>query len=266
MNTPGKDYTHHSWLAAAALIAVLMAVSFIPPQSVGGVKLRRANILSDLLSFDDAEAAEPAAEPALFDEEEFHIDMAAVAERIEADTTPREVQITYEWAPRAGHGPPRTRRARLGALRRDADPDRGFQRQRTHPGLLRHAAQRSAPGAHRLPGRLVRRGRHPHGRPARTAPVGLLGRRRGIRPDGLAADGVPAHGQNPVEGLDDLQHHARKAAPRAPAREFLRLGLGEPACGRGSTRWESTDYRKRLDSCTTARCLFPLAPRPVASR
>ena len=97
MNTPGKDYTHHSWLAAAALIAVLVAVSFIPPQSVGGVKLRRANILSDLLSFDDAEAAEPAAEPALFDEEEFHIDMAAVAERIEADTTPREVQITYGW-------------------------------------------------------------------------------------------------------------------------------------------------------------------------
>ena len=85
MNTPEKDYTHHSWLAAAALIAVLMAVSFIPPQSVGGVKLRRANILSDLLPFDDAEAAEPAAEPALFDEEEFHIDMAAVAERIEAD-------------------------------------------------------------------------------------------------------------------------------------------------------------------------------------
>lgn len=35
MNTPGKDYTHHSWLAAAALIAVLVAVSFIPPQSVG---------------------------------------------------------------------------------------------------------------------------------------------------------------------------------------------------------------------------------------
>ena len=55
MNTPGKDYTHHSWLAAAALIAVLVAVSFIPPQSVGGVKLRRANILSDLLSFDDAD-------------------------------------------------------------------------------------------------------------------------------------------------------------------------------------------------------------------
>lgn len=115
MNTPGKDYTHHSWLAAAALIAVLVAVSFIPPQSVGGVKLRRANILSDLLSFDDAEAAEPAAEPALFDEEEFHIDMAAVAERIEADTTPREVQIPTNGSSRrtrpAANAPCPTRRA-----------------------------------------------------------------------------------------------------------------------------------------------------------
>ena len=102
MNTPGKDYTHHSWLAAAALIAVLVAVSFIPPQSVGGVKLRRANILSDLLSFDDAEAAEPAAEPALFDEEEFHIDMAAVAERIEAGNC--WVNTHFELDPRVPFG------------------------------------------------------------------------------------------------------------------------------------------------------------------
>ena len=53
MNTPEKDYTHKGWIAAAALIAVLVAVSFIPPQSLGGVKLRRANILSDLVTFDD---------------------------------------------------------------------------------------------------------------------------------------------------------------------------------------------------------------------
>ena len=49
MNTPEKDYSHRGWIAALALIAVLGAVSFIPPQSLGGVKLRRANILSDLL-------------------------------------------------------------------------------------------------------------------------------------------------------------------------------------------------------------------------
>ena len=100
MNTPEKDYSHRGWIAALALIAVLGAVSFIPPQSLGGVKLRRANILSDFLSFEDA-AAE-AAEPALFDEDDFHVDMAQVArrieaERIEADTAPRPVQTTFEW-------------------------------------------------------------------------------------------------------------------------------------------------------------------------
>ena len=97
MNSSEKDYTHRSWLATAALIAVLVAVGFIPPQSVGGVKLRRANILSDVLAFDDAAAAEPVAEPVLFDEEDFHVDLEAVAERIEADTAPREAQTTYTW-------------------------------------------------------------------------------------------------------------------------------------------------------------------------
>ena len=76
MNTPEKDYSHRGWIAALALIAVLGAVSFIPPQSLGGVKLRRANILSDILSFEDA--ATEAAEPALFDEDDFHVDMAQV--------------------------------------------------------------------------------------------------------------------------------------------------------------------------------------------
>ena len=95
MNTPEKDYTHKGWIAAAALIAVLVAVSFIPPQSLGGVKLRRANILSDLVTFDDAAA--PAPEPQPFDEAEFHVDMERVAERIEADTAPRAVQTTFTW-------------------------------------------------------------------------------------------------------------------------------------------------------------------------
>ena len=63
MNTPEKDYTHKGWIAAAALIAVLVAVSFIPPQSLGGVKLRRANILSDLVTFDDAAAPAPKPQP-----------------------------------------------------------------------------------------------------------------------------------------------------------------------------------------------------------
>ena len=89
MDTPEKDYTRTAWLAVTALIAVLVAVSFIPPRTLGGIKLRRANILSDLIDFDDAEAAgAEAATPTTFDEEEFRIDLEQVAERIVADTTP----------------------------------------------------------------------------------------------------------------------------------------------------------------------------------
>ncbi len=37
MNKLGEDYTSKSWLAVMALIAVLVAVGFIPPQSIRGV-------------------------------------------------------------------------------------------------------------------------------------------------------------------------------------------------------------------------------------
>ena len=53
-----QDYTRRSFQAAAALIAVLVCVAFIPPQTICGIPLRRANILSDVLRFDDKEAAD----------------------------------------------------------------------------------------------------------------------------------------------------------------------------------------------------------------
>ena len=52
-----EDYTHRSWIGALALIAVLPGLSLIPPQRIGGVELRRANILSELIAFDDASTA-----------------------------------------------------------------------------------------------------------------------------------------------------------------------------------------------------------------
>ena len=93
---PEKNYLHRGWIALTALIAVLVGVSFIPPQSVGGVRLRRANILSDLFAFEDA--AETKAEPALFDEEEFHVDMEQVAELIVADSLADSVRTTFAWS------------------------------------------------------------------------------------------------------------------------------------------------------------------------
>ena len=68
---PEKDYTHRSWIAVTLLIAVLIGLSLIPPQTLGGVSLRRANILSDLISFEeDLEKAEKAID---LDDADFHM-------------------------------------------------------------------------------------------------------------------------------------------------------------------------------------------------
>ena len=91
-----EDYTHRSWIGALALIAVLTGLSLIPPQRIGGVELRRANILSELIAFDDASTAAES-EPALYDEAEFEVDLTRVAERIVADTAPRRAPVRYDW-------------------------------------------------------------------------------------------------------------------------------------------------------------------------
>ncbi|MEG2239751.1 MAG: hypothetical protein RSC12_01445 [Alistipes sp.] len=90
-----KDYTHRGWLALVALIILLLGVSFIPPQSIGGISFRRANILSDLISF--ADKIEVEKESPLFDEAEYRVDMEAVAEQIEADTLPPVVETRFAW-------------------------------------------------------------------------------------------------------------------------------------------------------------------------
>jgi hypothetical protein len=61
---------------------------------LGGVSLRRANILSDLISFEeDLEKAEKAID---LDDADFHIDLTQVARQI-ADTVPQHAPTTYEW-------------------------------------------------------------------------------------------------------------------------------------------------------------------------
>lgn len=77
-----EDYTSRTFLFAMATLVVLMAISVIPPIEAGGISLRRANILSDLIRFDSDKA--PAAEPAQpeIDVEEFHVDMEEVERQV----------------------------------------------------------------------------------------------------------------------------------------------------------------------------------------
>ena len=261
MNTPEKDCIHRGWIAALALIAVLTAVSFIPPQSLGGVKLRRANILSDLVAFDDAVAV--AEEPALFDEEDFHVDMEQVAERIEAErieanSAPRPVQITFEWA----LAPDSVRRMPV-------VPDSV----RLNPTLV-EIEDFGTPDSSRLQAfydtLLCAR------RPVRIAVLGDSF----IEGDILTADlrerlqqayGGGGAGFAPMaspltafrrtiktqsKGWTSYNIMQRKAAPQNLRENFYISGwVCQPAAG-ASTRWENSDYRKRLDSCTAARVFF----------
>lgn len=96
--TDPKDYTQRSWIAGLALIAVLAAVGFIPPAEVCGVSLRRANILSEVLTFDDAPAAEETAagEELELPEVDWESVSRAVAEQ--RDTVrAHEVRRTFVW-------------------------------------------------------------------------------------------------------------------------------------------------------------------------
>ena len=86
MTNPNDDYTSRGWLVTTAALAVLILVSFIPPIEAGGVSLRRASIISDLVTLDSATTeVEQEAQPEI-NVEEFEVDLDEVAEQV-AQTT-----------------------------------------------------------------------------------------------------------------------------------------------------------------------------------
>jgi hypothetical protein len=88
MTNPEDDFTSRGWLVAAATLAVLIVISFIPPINAGGMRLRRASIISDLITFSaDTLQNEAMAEAAPeIDVEEFEVDLEQVAQTV-ANTT-----------------------------------------------------------------------------------------------------------------------------------------------------------------------------------
>lgn len=86
MTNPNDDYTSRGWLVTTAALAVLILVSFIPPIEAGGVSLRRASIISDLVTLDSATTeVEQEAEPEI-NVEDFEVDLDEVADEV-AQTT-----------------------------------------------------------------------------------------------------------------------------------------------------------------------------------
>lgn len=256
-NSP-QDYTHKSWIAVAALIALLVAVSFIPPQSIGGVKLRRANILADLVSFDDA--ADDAPEPELFDEADFQVDMAAVAQQIVADTAPRSVETTFAWSLRDEEPPARKVIPDSATLNPTLTPIEDFSADG------RMAAFCDTLLSARRPVRIAFLGDSFVEGDILTADLreklqsAYGGGGAGFAPMASPLTAFRRTVKTQSRGWTSYNIMQRRAAP-APLREnfFVSGWVCQPVAG-ASTRWEASDYRPRLGDCTAARIFF-ISPR-----
>ncbi len=257
--TPERDYLGRGWITVTVLIVVLVAVSFIPPQSIGGIKLRRANILADLITFEENTTVEKTVEPTLFDEEEFQVDMQAVAEQITADSLPRSVQTCFEWHTADTLVTP--------ALRTAITPDTI----RLIPTLT-PIEDFSDNNSIRAFCDTLLQGR----RPIRIAFLGDSF----VEGDILTADlrerlqttyGGGGTGFAPMaspltafrrtiktqsKGWTAYNIMQHKNTPEPLKNNYYLSGWVCQPTAVASTRWETTDFRKGLNNCTTARLLF----------
>lgn len=257
-----KDYTHRVWIAALALLGVLAAVSFIPPQSVGGVKLRRANILSDLMRFDDAPAAEE--ESALYDEEDFRVDLEQVAERIEADTTPRSIQIVFEWRVGTDSFPHAitTDSLKLQLAEgitpiREPDSAAGNSFSGFCDTLLhaRRPVRIAVMGDSFIEGDILTADLR------EKLQTAYGGGGTGFAPMASPLTAFRRTVKTQSKGWNSYNIMQRKSAPAAARDHFYVSGwVCQPQAG-ASTRWECTDFRDGLGDCTTSRIFF-ISPGP----
>jgi len=252
-----KDYTHRSWIGALALIAVLAGVSLIPPQRIGGVELRRANILSDLISFDDAAAADEA-EPALCDDPEFEIDLAQVAEQLVVDTLPPRACVRYDWVLAADSLDWPLRRpcsdSASGALvpveEFDTTGCGPFRRFCDTLLLARRPVRIAVLGDSFIEGDILTADLRER---LQTA---YGGGGTGFAPMASPLTAFRRTVKTQSKGWTAYNIMQRKNAPQHLRDNFYVSGwVCTPQPG-ASTRWESTDFRQRLDSCTAARILF----------
>ncbi len=82
------DYTKRAALLCCTCYLVLLAISFIPPQTAFGLELRRANVLSNIISFSEDNLTENV--ELVIDTKEYEIDFEAVEQELEAVSMQKE--------------------------------------------------------------------------------------------------------------------------------------------------------------------------------
>lgn len=253
---PEQDQLMRGWKTVAWVLVTLIVISLIPPVTVGGVTLRRANIFSDLYAFEEREAALMAEEPVLFDEAEFAVDLEAVTEQIEADTMPHEVQITYEWL-LTDEPQPRTpiaidtRRFASGFTPIEDFSDEGRFAAFCDTLLFADRTVRVAVlGDSFIEGDILTADLR------ERLQVAFGGRGTGFAPMASPLTAYRRTVKTQSKGWTSHNVMQHKSVPQPFNEQFFVSGwVCRPSEG-ASTRWEMTDYRSRLDSCSTGRVLF----------
>lgn len=263
MKKTEQDYARQGLKTLCWVLLALIVVSLIPPVTVGGVKLRRANIYADLYAYETPAAAAPSEEVVLFDEEEFAVDLEEVSRQVVAvDTTPHEATISFDWligeAAEAARTPftidTRRYSSRLTPIEDFSSDDRFAAFCDT---LL--AADRpvriAVLGDSFIEGDILTADLRER---LQTA---FGGRGPGFAPMASPLTGFRRTVKTQSKGWTAYNVMQQKKVPAPYNEQFYVSGwVCRPSAG-ASTRWEATDYRKRLDSCSTARVLFTAPAR-----
>ncbi len=92
------DYTKRAVALCLTTLVVLFAISFIPPQKIFGVEMRRINVLSEITEFSSDVARESAAVELEINEAEYAIDMEQVdlaLDSIDLDSVEADHSVTW---------------------------------------------------------------------------------------------------------------------------------------------------------------------------
>lgn len=262
MKRPEQDYAPRALRTIGWVLLALLVVSLIPPTTVGGITLRRANIFADLYAFDDSNDSAPQEASSLFDAAEFEVDFEEVSRQIEQiEEPPREVQRSFEWCIE-GYTPTPREAIEIDTRRyiptltpiEDFSADDRFAAFCDTLLMADRTVRIAVLGDSFIEGDILTADLRERlqtafgGRGTGFAPMAspLTGFRRSIKTQskGWTAYNVMQQRKTPAPYNDHF---------------FVSGWVCRPEAG-ASTRWENTAFRQRLDSCSSARIHF-IAPQ-----
>ncbi len=276
-----EDFIRKGALGALLVIISLIALGAVPPQSVGGVSLRRINIMSQILDSPESEIETP--EVILeIDEEEYVVDLDAVAREVEQA---RDMMVVEATETTGGAIPKVEDRAEIEEVDEESDEECEIDSAEmvvvdTERLLPQDVALTPIENLDTLERGQLDRFYRKLSKKGRTTRVAVLGDSF-IEGDILTADlrealqmryGGCGAGFTPMaspltkfrrtiktesEGWQSYNIMQRKSTPERYAESWAVSGwLCTPNADGSSVKWECTDNRERLDSCSCVRLLF----------